>query len=78
MLLLLYKRWDKKGIRIILFKKKLELQIVHTTFFDDMINVKNLDPNKIKTDGKPYKNILIYHIGSVISRWIGSGGYATT
>ena len=32
-------------------------------FFDDMINIKNLDPNKIKIDGKSYKNILIHYIG---------------
>ena len=32
-------------------------------FFYDMINIKNLDPNKIKIDEKSYKNILIYHIG---------------
>ena len=31
-------------------------------FFDDMINVKNLDPDKIKVYEKSYKNILIYHI----------------
>ena len=27
-----------------------------------MINVKNLDPNKIEIDEKKYKNILIYYI----------------
>ena len=26
-------------------------------FFDDMINIKNLDPNEIKINEKPYKNI---------------------
>ena len=31
-------------------------------FFDDMINIKILDPNKTKTDEKSYKNILIYYI----------------
>ena len=31
--------------------------------FDDMIDIKNLDPNKIKIDEKTYKNILIYHTG---------------
>ena len=31
-------------------------------FFDDIINMKNLDPNKIKIDEKSYKNILIYYI----------------
>ena len=32
-------------------------------FFDDIINIKNFDPNNIKTDEKLYKNILIYYIG---------------
>ena len=30
-----------------------------------MINIKNLDPHKIKLDKKSYKNILVYHIGYV-------------
>ena len=34
-------------------------------FIVDMINFKNLDPNKIKIDEKSYKNILISHIGYV-------------
>ena len=34
-------------------------------FFDDMINIKNLDQNKIKIDEKSNKNILIYYIGYV-------------
>ena len=34
-------------------------------FFDDMINIKELDPNKIKINEKSYKNILIYYIGYV-------------
>ena len=28
-------------------------------FFNDIINLKNLDPNKIKIDEKSYENILI-------------------
>ena len=32
-------------------------------FFNDMINIKNLDPNKIKIDEKSYKNILIHYTG---------------
>ena len=32
-------------------------------FFDDMININNLDPNNEKLDKKSYKNILIYYIG---------------
>ena len=31
-------------------------------FFDDLTNIKNLDPNKIKIDEKSYQNILIYYI----------------
>ena len=30
-------------------------------FFNYIINIKNLDPNNIKTDEKSYKNILIYY-----------------
>ena len=31
-------------------------------FFDDIINIKNFDPNNIEIDEKSYKNILIYYI----------------
>ena len=31
-------------------------------FFDDIINIKEFDPNNIKLDEKSYKNILIYYI----------------
>ena len=34
-------------------------------FLDDMINIKNLNPNNIKIDEKPHKNILIYYISCV-------------
>ena len=34
-------------------------------FFDDIINIKNFDPNNIKIDEKPWKNICIYYIGYV-------------
>ena len=34
-------------------------------FFDDMINIRKFDANKIKIDEKSYKNILIYYIGYV-------------
>ena len=32
-------------------------------FFDDMIDIEDLDPNKIKIDEKSNKNFLIYYIG---------------
>ena len=31
-------------------------------FFDDIINIKEFDPNNIKLDEKSYKNVLIYYI----------------
>ena len=43
--------------------KEIDIKIVHTTFFDDMISIKTLNPNKIKIDEKSYKNILMNHIG---------------
>ena len=45
--------------------KEIDIKNYTYYFFDDMINIKNLDPEKIKTDEKPYKNVLIYHIGYV-------------
>ena len=35
-------------------------------FFNDIINIKNSDPNNIKIEEKLYKNILIYHIKYVL------------
>ena len=32
-------------------------------FFNDIINIKNFDPNNIKIDENSYKDILIYYIG---------------
>ena len=37
--------------------------MVHTIFLDDMINIKNLDPNKIKINEQSYKSIFIYYVG---------------
>ena len=34
-------------------------------FFDNIIKIKNFDPNNIKMDETFYKNILIYYIGYV-------------
>ena len=39
-------------------------------FLDDIINIKNFDPNSIKIDEKSYRSILIYYIGYVtIKDW---------
>ena len=43
-------------------------------FFDDMIDIKNLDPSKIEVDEKSYKNTVIYHIGCVMVKDVS---YAT-
>ena len=34
-------------------------------FFDDMINIKDFDPNLLKIDKESYKNIDIYYIGFI-------------
>ena len=34
-------------------------------FFNNIINIKNFDPSKIKADENSYKNILIYYTGYV-------------
>ena len=34
-------------------------------FFDDTVNIKNLDPINIKIDKKPCKNVFIYYNGSM-------------
>ena len=42
----------------------------HTYYFlDDIINIKNFDPNNIKIDEKSYKNILICYIGYVAIKY---------
>ena len=39
-------------------------------FFDDMINIKNLEPNKIKINEKSYKNILTYYISYQTTNYV--------
>ena len=34
-------------------------------FFNDMINIRNFEPNLLKIDKKSYKNIGIYNIGYI-------------
>ena len=44
-----------------------EINIKNRTyyFFDDMINIKDFDPNLLKIDKKSHKNIDIYYIGYI-------------
>ena len=42
----------------------------HTYYiFNNIINIKIFEPDKIKTDGKSYKNILFYCIGYVTIKY---------
>ena len=43
-----------------------EIVIKNCLDYDDVINTRNLDPNKIKIDDKSYKNIFVSYIGCVI------------
>ena len=43
--------------------KDIDIKIHTYYFFDDIVNIKNFDPNNITIDEKSYKNILIYYIG---------------
>ena len=43
--------------------KDVDIKNQASYIFDDIINIKNFDPNNIKTDERSYKNILIYYIG---------------
>ena len=40
-------------------------------FFNDMINIKNFNPNLLKVDKKSYKSIYIYHIVHIMIKNIG-------
>ena len=50
--------------------KVKDISIKNNTFefFNDIINIKNFDPNNVKIDEKSYKSILIYYIVYVTIR----------
>ena len=37
-------------------------------FFDDIVNIKKIDPNEIKIDKTSHKNIIIYYIGYMTNK----------
>ena len=39
-------------------------------FYNDMINIKNFDPNLLKIDKKSFKGIGIYNIGYIMTKKI--------
>ena len=41
--------------------KGIEVKNCMCYFFDDIISIKNLEQNNVKTDEKSYKNISIYY-----------------
>ena len=45
--------------------KDINIKNCTNYFLDDIINIKDFDPNNIKIDEKSNKNILIYYIGYV-------------
>ena len=48
--------------------KDIDMKNCRDYFSNDMINIRNFDLNNIKIDEKPYKNILIYYIGYVMTK----------
>ena len=42
--------------------KDIDIKNCTYYFFDDIINIKNINSNNIKIDERPYKDILIYYI----------------
>ena len=45
--------------------KQIDIKNRTYHFFDDMIDIKYFNPNRIKIDKKSYKNIIIHYIGYV-------------
>ena len=45
--------------------KQMNIKNRISYFYDDMINIKNFDPNLLKLYKKSFKNISIYHIGYI-------------
>ena len=53
--------------------KDINIKIHTHYFFDDIINIKDFDPNNIKIDEKSFKNIVSYYITYVKienSKWV--------
>ena len=50
-----------------------EMNIKNETyyFFDDMIDIRNFQPNLLKIDKRPYKDVDIYYMGYITIKKIG-------
>ena len=51
--------------------KQINIKSRTCYFFNDMINIKNVDSNLLKIDKKSYKNIDIYYIQCIKMKNIG-------
>ena len=47
-----------------------QMKITNRTyyFYDDMVNIKDFDPNLLKLDKKSFKNIGVYYIGYITQK----------
>ena len=60
-----YQIWCIKTSCILIIIEDISIKNHTYYFFDDIISIKNFDPNNIKIDEKLYENILIYYTGYV-------------
>ena len=56
--------------------KQIEIKNQTFYFYNDMINLKNVEPNLLKNDKRSYKNIRTYNIGYITIKKID--GYENT
>ena len=50
--------------------KQINIKNLTYYFYNDMINIKNFDPNLLKIDKKSFKGISIYNIGYIMTKKI--------
>ena len=50
--------------------KQINIKNLTYYFYNDMINIKNFDPNLLKIDKKSFKGIGIYNIGYIMTKKI--------
>ena len=49
-------------VKLKMSAKDIKIKIHTHYFFDDIINIKDFDPNNIKIDEKSFKNTVTYYI----------------
>ena len=48
--------------------KQINIKNQTNLFYNDIVNIKNFEPNLLKIDKKSYKNIGIYNIGYITTK----------